>query len=70
MNWKFLKIYFPNYYGDIENIIILIIHYLQHPQFIYKLVKFLSHMIGRFWLPCEAFVFLVKRFRNFLLGMW
>jgi len=30
MNKMILKIFFPNYYGDIENIFILIIYYLEH----------------------------------------
>jgi len=35
MNRKILKIFFPNYYGDIENIFIQIICYLQHNIYIY-----------------------------------
>jgi len=30
MNRRILKIYFPDFYGDIEVIFILIIYYLQH----------------------------------------
>lgn len=29
MNWNILKTYFPNHYGDIEHMFILIIRYLQ-----------------------------------------